>query len=99
MTTPPSIPAAEPPAAAHRTIEAGPSGHEHAHSGSDGHAHHHHAHPDRPHDHRHPTHEAVAARPRPSLIRASLGLRLGLAALLSGLIWAGVWWAGLPIAG
>ncbi len=82
--------------------DGGAPGEAHTHDHTHDHAHgHDHAH-DHGHDHSHghaagPVH--VSARPAPSLIRASLGVRLALAGVLSGLIWAGVLWARLPIAG
>ncbi len=68
--------------------------HDHDHGHEHGHEHEH------EHGHGH-GHERAAApiRPTPSLVRASLAARLGLAALVSGLIWAGVAWALMPIAG
>lgn len=65
-------------------------GHDHDHDhdhGAPGHAH--------LHEHR----SRVPVRVAPSLIRASSVLRLAVAGLVSVLIWVGVLWACLPIAG
>ncbi|MDK9696685.1 MAG: hypothetical protein OEL76_09855 [Siculibacillus sp.] len=64
------------------------------------HDHHHHHHGrDHGRAHRDEVGANGGVRPPPSLVRASLAVRLALAAVLSGLIWAGVSWALLPIAG
>lgn len=71
----------------------------HGHSGH-GHADHAHAHHDHPkhgttgHDHGHrPLRAPVVAPPGLSVLRLSLASRLAAAAVLSVLIWAGVFWA------
>ena len=55
--------------------------------------HHHHAHA---HHHHHAGEAHPPALVRPSLLRLSIGERLGLAAVLIALIWAAAYWAMNP---
>jgi hypothetical protein len=66
-----------------------PPSHDHSHHAQDQHVH---AHPDQPV----PTLGAARSQPVApalSLLQLSVPQRLAVAALLSALIWAGVWWA------
>ena len=61
--------------------------HDHGHSHGHDHAHHEHDHGPEAAPH------AVAALPSISLLRMSLGQRIGWAGLVIAAIWAGVFWA------
>ena len=79
------------PSTAHRHPDiARPPAHEHEH-------HHGHEH-ELEHGHHH-GHGVRTVRPGPSLLRASVTVRLAIAGGLSGLIWLAVVWARLPIGG
>ena len=87
-----SIPVDPRPAAGHDHDH----GHDHGpeHGAAQGHAHGH----DHAHAHAHgAAARRVSFRPPFSLVRASLAVRLGLALGLSGLVWAAVLWAELPV--